>query len=271
MTNALDLSKAQEGVFDALIEASERFGPNRQIVEDQERKPLTYRVPDPRLHSRSGPQDRGPDHEEDEARGRFCSSQFSSVGAVVTFFALQAFGRVPTMLNFTSGPRNLKAVIGVAGIKSILSSRRFVAQARLEEPRSAKLEPLSPLRLSGGCPQDVIGAAGPALRPPRGASRPRLFRKARKPADVGVILFTSGSFAAPRGVVLTPGQPGVQRPCRWRRISSCSPTGCSSTPCRCSTAFGLTGGILHADPERAEGVSNIPRRCTSKIIPGLVR
>ena len=31
------------GVFDALIEAAERFGAARLILEDQERKPLTYR------------------------------------------------------------------------------------------------------------------------------------------------------------------------------------------------------------------------------------
>ncbi len=56
----------------------------------------------------------------------------SSAGVVVTFFGLHAFGRVPVMLNFTSGERNLKAALKAAGVKRVLSARRFVTQAKLE-------------------------------------------------------------------------------------------------------------------------------------------
>ena len=52
--------------------------------------------------------------------------------AAVTFFALQAFGRVPAMLNFSAGPANLEAAVVTAQIKLVISSGEFVAKAKLE-------------------------------------------------------------------------------------------------------------------------------------------
>src|SRR4029450_7492909 len=56
-----------------------------------------------------------------------------SAGGVVTFFALHAFGRIPTMLNFTAGIRNLKAACELAGVKTVLTSHRFVEQGKLHD------------------------------------------------------------------------------------------------------------------------------------------
>ena len=36
--------------------------------------------------------------------------------AAVIFFALQAFGRVPAMLNFSAGPANLEAAVVTAQV-----------------------------------------------------------------------------------------------------------------------------------------------------------
>ncbi|MDD0124240.1 hypothetical protein PSZ46_23550, partial [Shigella flexneri] len=47
----------------------------------------------------------------------------SSAGVVGAFFALHAFGRVPVMLNFTSGEANLTAALKTAGVKKILSAK----------------------------------------------------------------------------------------------------------------------------------------------------
>jgi acyl-[acyl-carrier-protein]-phospholipid O-acyltransferase/long-chain-fatty-acid--[acyl-carrier-protein] ligase len=54
---------------------------------------------------------------------------------------------------------------------------------------------LEDVRASIGLPDKLYALAASAA--------PRLFRAPVKPSDIGVILFTSGSFAAPRGVVLT--------------------------------------------------------------------
>ena len=53
-------------------------------------------------------------------------------GAVVTLFALQAFGRVPAMLNFSAGAPAM--TVGAPGgeVRTVLTSRAFVAMAKLE-------------------------------------------------------------------------------------------------------------------------------------------
>jgi len=195
VARAYDPKLGQRSLFDALLDAADEFGAKKEILEDQDRKPLTYRDfirACFALGKKIG--------EKTAAGERVAMLLPSSVGAAVTFFALQAIGRTPVMLNFTSGARNLKAARGVADVKLILTSRRFLAQARLEElagelEEAAKLVYLEDIRASIGLPDKLYAAAA--------AAAPRLFRKPVKPGDVGVILFTSGSFAAPRGVVLT--------------------------------------------------------------------
>ena len=101
---AFDSALAQSTVFDALIAASKTYGAKKLILEDQERNPLSYtdliRAAFALGRKISGMAAPG------ERVGVMLPS---SSGGVVTFFALHAFGRVPTMLNFTAGIRNLKA------------------------------------------------------------------------------------------------------------------------------------------------------------------
>ncbi len=52
-------------------------------------------------------------------------------GAVVTFMALQAFGRVPAMLNFSAGADGMLGACTAAGVTTVLSSRAFVERAKL--------------------------------------------------------------------------------------------------------------------------------------------
>ena len=125
---AFDSALAQSSVFDALIRASRTYGSNKSILEDQERSPLTYlgliRAAFALGRKISGFTRRG------ERVGVMLPS---SSGGVVTFFALHAFGRVPTMLNFTAGIRNLKAACELAGVKTVLTSHRFVEQGKLHD------------------------------------------------------------------------------------------------------------------------------------------
>jgi acyl-[acyl-carrier-protein]-phospholipid O-acyltransferase/long-chain-fatty-acid--[acyl-carrier-protein] ligase len=124
----------------------------------------------------------------------------SSAGGVVTVFALHAYGRTPAMLNFTAGLRNLRAAVKLAGVKRVLTSHRFIEQGKLHDLIDALEERCEITYL-----EDVRASIGTIdrLHALTASLFPKQFRARLKPSDPGVVLFTSGSFGAPRGVVLS--------------------------------------------------------------------
>lgn len=232
---SFDSATAQSSVFDALIEASRKHGAKKPILEDQERNPLTYldliRATFALGRKISGFTQKG------ERVGVMLPS---SSGGVVTFFALHAFGRVPTMLNFTAGIRNLRAACDLAGVKTVLTSHRFVEQGKLHDLIDAletmtKVVYLEDVRQTVGLADKLFAAAAAAL--------PRKFRAPLSPSDPGVILFTSGSFGAPRGVVLS----HANLVANCRQINQHIPLDTNwvfFNPLPIFHVFGLTGGAL---------------------------
>ena len=235
MSRSFDARQTQTTLFDALVEARQAYGAKKPILEDQERNPLTY---------------------TDLIRASFALGRkiaaFTKPGervgvmlpassaTVVTFFALHAFGRVPTMLNFTAGIRNLKAACELAGVKRVLTSHRFVEQGKLHDLVDA-LETLTTITYL----EDVrkqVGVADKAFAALAGAM-PRQFRAAAKPSDPGVILFTSGSFGAPRGVMLTQANlcANVEQIAAHIDLD---PDWVMFNPLPIFHCFGLTGGVL---------------------------
>src|SRR5579871_2481617 len=119
MLRTFDVRAGERAVFDALLEARARFGGDKVILEDQDRTALTYTgviraafVLGRKIAALTEP---------GEHVGLLLPT---SSGVVVTYYAMHSIGRIPVMLNFTSGVRNLKHSIEVAGVKRILTAHR---------------------------------------------------------------------------------------------------------------------------------------------------
>ena len=235
LLRAFSGAEAQSSVFDALIRASRTYGAGKSILEDQERTPLTY-LGLIRAAFALGRKIAGFTRKGERVGVMLPSSS----GGVVTFFALHAFGRVPTMLNFTSGIRNLKAACELAGVRTVLTSHRFVEQGKLHDLIDAletltKVVYLEDVRAKVGAADKLFAAAAGAL--------PAQFRAPTRPSDPGVILFTSGSFGTPKGVVLSQANL-VANAYQIGAHIDLDPAWVMFNPLPIFHCFGLTGGVM---------------------------
>ena len=261
MQRTFDVAKSRRPIFDALVEAAQAYGPKKPILEDQERNPLTY---------------------TDLIRAAFALGRKlaamttrgekvavllpTSSAAVVTFFALHAFGRTPVMLNFTAGLRNLRAAVKLASARRVLTSHRFVEQGKLHDVIDA---------LEGSCAitylEDVRASIGLAdrLYALAASLAPKRFRVPTSPDDPGVVLFTSGSFGAPRGVILTQANllANVDQIAAHIELD---PSWVFFNPLPVFHCFGMTGGFLLPMLTGMKAFQ-YPSPLHVKIIPELIR
>ena len=57
----------------------------------------------------------------------------TGAGAIIALMAVLSRGRVPAMLNFTAGPKNLLAACKAAEVSRIVTAKKFVEIANLEK------------------------------------------------------------------------------------------------------------------------------------------
>jgi acyl-[acyl-carrier-protein]-phospholipid O-acyltransferase/long-chain-fatty-acid--[acyl-carrier-protein] ligase len=240
MTDMLfESSNYKKTLFESLLNAREIHGGNHPIIVDVERKPVTYNQLIARCFILG--KEISKNTEEGEYVGFMLPNMASSI---VTFFALQAYGRVPAMLNFSTGGQNFIAALKIAKIKTTYTSKRFIDGAKLHhlttlaEQEGIKILYLEDVREKITFIDKINGFI-------KSKFASRNFKKINhsNSGDAAVILFTSGSEGTPKGVVLSHENIQANRFQLASRVDfSSKDTVFNALPIFHS--FGLTGGTL---------------------------
>jgi len=125
----------------------------------------------------------------------------ASVAGDLALVALHLAGKLPVVLNWTTGPGNLAHAVMLTGVTRVVTAKAFVDRTQLEVP-GAEFVYLEQIRQTIGRFELLKSLL--ALRWfPAAAARRALEGTIRDPNAAAVVLFTSGSEKAPKAVPLT--------------------------------------------------------------------
>lgn len=235
MQEMLFKARPRQSVFEAFLEAMAVFGRKTRFVEDKNQVEYSYGellrsiMALGRLGARQA--------EENEVVGVLMPNVATTINL---FLGLNAFRRVPAMLNYTAGAEGVQSACVAAKIRTIISSRAFVEQAQLENLvnglSGVKVVYLEDLKPTFGL-FDKLWLVLWAER------FPRLAALKSQEDEAAVVLFTSGSEGKPKGVVL-PHRALLANIAQIRSVVDFSPADKIFNALPIFHAFGLTAGAL---------------------------
>lgn len=232
-------SSTNRTLFESLLDARHTHGRGHLVVEDIQRNPASY----DRLVMGSFILGRriAQGTPGEKTVGVLLPN---AIGCLLTIFGLHAYGRVPAMLNFSTGVVNMDAACRTAEVLTIVTSRRFIEAGNMEADlkqlaEGRKVIYLEDLREGLTLGDKLFGLYARYFTD----TALRVSGLNRNPDSPAVILFTSGSEGLPKGVVLSHRNINANRFQAAARIAfTASDVVFNALPL--FHAFGLTGGAM---------------------------
>lgn len=202
----------------------------------------------------------------------------TGLGGALANLALAFLGRATVNLNYTAGPAAVRSAAKQAGLRVVVTARRFTARVPLDVPDDVTVIYLEDVLASVTRGQRLRSALVALLLPGWAIERFVLGLHRHKPDDVLTIVFSSGSTGEPKGVVLTHRNVATNTDATIRSVEIESHErlfgflpffhSFGYTICLWAPLYAPCRAIWYPDPRAAKEVGDIAREAKATIMAG---